>query len=125
MFGQLWVGVKGGVWKQAADGAWSGEPAGRGRRGVIDWALYRGALDGEGGGIPMSHVDFKNSNVACLSLIFHHVACRVFEIAMLHINTIFLPLCRMSLSLMSHVEFKKKPCRCVEFRHLGPYQCVL
>ena len=33
----------------------------------------------------------------------------------------FLPPCRMSLSLMSHVEFKKGPSRCFEFRGQGPY----
>ena len=32
----------------------------------------------------------------------------------------FLKPCRMSVSSMSHVEFKKWPCRPVEFRGLGP-----
>ena len=36
--------------------------------------------------------------------------------------TLFLPPCHMSLSPMSHVEFKKWSCRCVDFRGLGPSQ---
>ena len=39
---------------------------------------------------------------------------------MSHGTIIFSP-CRMSLSLVSHVEFKKCPCRLVDFRGLGPY----
>ena len=34
---------------------------------------------------------------------------------------IFYPPCRMSLSPMSHVEFKKYQCRPVNFRGQGPY----
>ena len=60
--------------------------------------------------MPMSHVsvayfppchvsNLRNSQVSCAS---------------------FLPPCRMLLSLMSHVEFKKSSCRRVEFRGLGP-----
>ena len=35
--------------------------------------------------------------------------------------TMILSPCRMSLSRMSHVEFKKCQCRCVDFRGLGPF----
>ena len=35
--------------------------------------------------------------------------------------TIILNPCRVSLSPMSHVEFKKSPCCPVDFRSLGPY----
>ena len=66
------------------------------------------------------------------------VACQFFKMAMLHVSYfpscsmsnlinshvschyLFSPPCRMSLSLMSSVEVKKIPCRCVEFRVLGP-----
>ena len=75
MFGQLWVGVKGGVWKQAADGAWSGESGDGG--GLLTGPSTVGLLMGRGGS-PCHMSIFLNSNVACL--------CRLF-------------------STMSHVEF--------------------
>ena len=81
-----------------------------------------GALDGDGGrGVPCCMSIFKKLQ-CCMSpsLIFYrhmsnsrhsHVSC----------HYLFLPPCRMSLSLMSHVKFKKSPCRHVKFRGQGPF----
>ena len=69
----------------------------------------------------MSHVDFKKwQRHMALSLIFPNVTCRIKEKAMSHVNIIFGPGC-MLLSPISHVEFKKWPCRPVDFRGQGPF----
>ena len=42
---------------------------------------------------------------------------------MSHVTTFLTPMLHVTLSLMSHVEFKKCPCRCVDVRGLGPHSC--
>ena len=39
-------------------------------------------------------------------------------------SLLFLKPCRMSIGSMSHVEFKKWPCRPVEFKGQGPVHSV-
>ena len=69
----------------------------------------------------MSHVDFlKWQYRMSLLLIFHK--CDMSNLRNSHVSCHFLclPPCRISLSLMSHVEFKKIPCCSVEFMGQGP-----
>ena len=74
----------------------------------------------------MSHVDFKKGpypmllNSPCYMSPLRHtsVACRFQEMA--HVVSLILIL--MSLGSMSHFDFKKCPCRCVEFRSREPYK---
>ena len=80
-----------------------------------------GALDG---GSPMLHIDFKKSqcpmslNLPCpmSPLRYPNVASQFKEMA--HVVSVIL--FYMSLGSMSHVDFKKRPCRPVDFRGQGP-----
>ena len=73
----------------------------------------------------MSNVDFKKCQCRLsLSLISRNVTCRIKEIAMSNVTIIFSP-CRVSLSSMLHVEFKRCSCRHVDFRGLGPQEGIL
>ena len=72
----------------------------------------------------MSHVNFKKSQCPMLlnlpspmsPLRYPNVACRFLEMA----NVVSLLLIIMSLGSMSHYEFKKRPCRPVDYRGQGP-----
>ena len=67
----------------------------------------------------MPHVNFKKwQNRMSLSLIFRNITCQLLKKAVSHVIIIFSS-CRMSLSPMSHVKFKKVPCRPVDFRGQG------
>ena len=69
----------------------------------------------------MSHVDFKKLQCRIsLSLIFPNVTCQIYEKATSHVIIIVSP-CRMSIIPMLHVEFKKWPCRPVNFRGQVPF----
>ena len=70
-------------------------------------------------GSKMSHVDFRKCRIF-MSLVFHNVTWRIKEKGMLHITLLVIPMSHMSLGPMSHVEFKKCPCRPVYFRD----QCI-
>ena len=63
----------------------------------------------------------RNGNTACHCRLFYLMSHVEFKnrIYMSHVTIIFSP-CRMSLSPMSHVEFKKCPCRPVDFRDQWP-----
>ena len=87
--------------------------------------LQTGVLDG---GSPMSRVEFKKWSCR-MSLSYScpmsplrccHVACRIQEISSV-VSLFFLA---MSISPMSHVGFKKRLCRRVEFRGQGPSKCT-
>ena len=81
-----------------------------------------GALDG---GSPMWHVEFQKwlcqmslySSSPMSPLKCCYVACRIKE--MLYVMSLFF--LAVSISLMSHVDFKKWLYRCVEFRGQEPY----
>ena len=67
-------------------------------------------------GVPMSHVDFEKWQYRMsLSPIFLHVTCRILKMTMSHV-VIFLTPCCMFISMMFSVDFKKGPCRYVEFK---------
>ena len=74
----------------------------------------------------ISHVDLKKyGNVACSCRLFFPLSHVEFKKkAMSHFTMIFSP-CRMSLSPMSHVEFKIWLCRPVDFTGEGPLWMVL
>ena len=69
----------------------------------------------------MSHVDLKKMAISHVSDAYFP-PCRMsnFRNGLVSCNYIFLPSYRMALTPMSHVEFKKSPCRHVEFRGQGP-----
>ena len=72
-------------------------------------------------GGPQCHMSIlRNGNVAYISLIFHTVTRQIQENATSHV-TIFLPSYPMSPSPMSHVKFKKRPWRHINFRGHGPF----
>ena len=78
-----------------------------------------GALKGGGGGVPCRLSVLRNGNIAymSLSLIHAHVACeRHYRNVTIYVSTSS----RMSLDLMSPVDFRKKMCRPVEFQGGGP-----
>ena len=67
----------------------------------------------------MSHVHLMKWQChMSLSHVFPNVTYQIYEKAMSHVTIIFSP-SRMSLSPMSHVVFKKWPCRPVDFRGPG------
>ena len=74
----------------------------------------RGALDG---GAPMSHDEMAMLHV----LVAYFTQCHISYLRIGHVTITFSPCC-MSLSPMSHVEFKKCPSRFVDFRGQEPYQ---
>ena len=68
----------------------------------------------------MSPVDFKKCQYhMSLSVIYAHVACRIKEMALSHVEFKKWS-CRMSISSMSYVEFRKWQCHPVDFRGQGP-----
>ena len=67
----------------------------------------------------------RNSNVACLCLLFSPMSRVEFKERLCPMSLKFHTPCRMSLSHMSHVEFKKSPCRHVDFRGQGPYKTAV
>ena len=68
----------------------------------------------------MSHVDFmKGQCCMSLSLVSPNFTCQIEEKVMSHVTLIF-SLCRMSLSPLSYVGFKKWPYRLVDLRGQGP-----
>ena len=60
-----------------------------------------------------------HSSCPMLPLGCSHVPCRISEMS----YVASLCFVAMSISPMSHVDFKKRPCRRVEFRGQGPYIC--
>ena len=74
------------------------------------------------GGPQCRVLNLRNGHVSCHLTI--HVTTKMLLCPMMNIRnalyriTIFLV---MSLSPMSHVDFKKRLCHCVEFRGQGPY----
>ena len=64
---------------------------------------------------------FRKLNVSCLCLLLPqcHLSNKYEKRGMSHVY--FYPPCCMSLSPMSHVEFKKCPCRALVFRGQGPH----
>ena len=75
------------------------------------------------GGSPMLHIDFKKGQ--CLLLLFLHVD---FKTVQCQFSNLRIGSCRvgncflMSIASMFYVEFKKLPCRPVEFK--GPWPLV-
>ena len=73
-------------------------------------------------GGPQCHMSIlRNGNVACLCRLFSPMSHVEFEKRLCPMSLHFYPSCRMSLSLMSYVEFKICPCHPVDFRGQGPY----
>ena len=91
-----------------------------------DFAMKNVRADSPKHGGPMSPVDFKKWQChMSLSLIYAHVAylcpCRMSNLRNDYVACRYLFLSRrMSLSLMTPDDFKKGPCRRVEFRGRGP-----
>ena len=77
-----------------------------------------GALDG---GSPCRLSILRNANVACLCRLFKAMSPVGFKKCQSHMSLYFLKPCHMSISSMSRVEFKKQPCRPVDFRGRGPF----
>ena len=66
----------------------------------------------------MSHVDFKKWHYFCTFHVeFQITKCRLSNLRKgpCHVTNIL-----MSIGLMSHVNFKKRPCRPVDFKGQGP-----
>ena len=71
-----------------------------------------------GGGAQCRMLILRIGNVTCLCHLFSTMSHVEFKKKALSHITIFLPSCRMLLSHMSHVKFKK--CRPVDFKDQGP-----
>ena len=71
----------------------------------------------------MSHVDLKKMAMSHV-LVAYFTQCHMSNLRIGYVTIMFSP-CRMSLSPMSHVEFKKCPCRPVDFRGQGPLDLPL
>ena len=76
-----------------------------------------GALDG---GPQCRMLILRNGNVACLCHLFSSISHVEFKKRLCSMSLHCYPSCRMSLSTMSHVGFKKCSCRPVDFRGQGP-----
>ena len=71
------------------------------------------------GGSPCRLSILRNGNVACLCRLFMPMSHVEFKKCQCRMSlSISIPCC-MSLGLMSYVDFKKGPCRHVEFRGRG------
>ena len=62
----------------------------------------------------------RNASVTCL-FVTYFPQCHMSNLRNYHVTChyLFLPPCSMSPRLMSHVDFKKSPCRCVESKGRG------
>ena len=67
----------------------------------------------------MSPVDFKKCQCRMSLSVFKALSPVDFKKWPCHMSLYFLKPCRMSLGPMSHVKFKKQPCRYVDFRGQG------
>ena len=76
-----------------------------------------GPLTGGGGGSQCRLSILRNGNVACLCRLFMPMSHIKFKKCQWRMSLSISVSCRMSPILMSHVDFKKGPCRRVEFRY--------
>ena len=74
-----------------------------------------------GGGSPCHIAILINGNVAGLRRLFFPISQVEFKKRLCPMSLYFYTSYLMSPSLMSHVEFKKKPCRPVDFRGKGKF----
>ena len=103
---------------------WLREPRGQPKVGLHQ--AYVGQWDSGALNVwsPVSHVHFEKWQCHMfLLLIFLNITCQIQEMSMSHVATFYTP-CRMSLSPMSHVEYKF-PCLPVDFRRQGPYSACI
>ena len=75
----------------------------------------------------MSHVDFKKSQVPRHLFPMSHITSKTLQCHMLilrnaynYVVSLILMLISLYIGFMSHVDFKKWPCRWVEFRGREP-----